>query len=370
MTETAGPRIPLIDLRPEIEEQWGELFEAMTGVLRSGTFILGPNVEAFEHEVAEFLGCDHAVGVNSGTDALALGLRALGIGPGDEVVTSAFTFVATAEAIVHAGAVPVFADIDPATLNIDPARVETAITPRTRAIVPVHLFGRPAPMAELLEIAAARRVAVAEDVAQAFGARVDGCRVGTIGQVGAYSFFPTKALGGFGDGGLVATDDEEVAARVRRLRAHGAARKHHSSEIGCNSRLDELQAAILRVRLPRVDALAKMRREVAGRYDEGLAGLPDLVIPADSADSVVSLYTVRVERGRRAAVAAALDAAGIASAVFYPLPLHRLPPFAGADAECPEADRASEEVLSLPLWPAIPPAFVDEVVQTITRALR
>ena len=370
MTETPGLRIPLIDLRPEIDEQWGELVEAMEGVLRSGTFILGPSVEAFEREVAEFLGCDHTVGVNSGTDALALGLRALGIGPGDEVVTSAFSFVATAEAIVQVGAVPVFADIDPTTLNIDHDRVETAITPRTRAVVPVHLFGRPAPMAELREIAASRRLAVAEDVAQAFGARLDGCRLGTIGEVGAYSFFPTKALGGFGDGGLVATDDEKAAARVRRLRAHGSTRKHHSVEIGCNSRLDELQAAILRVRLPRVDVLAKMRREVARHYDEGLAGLPDLVVPADSPDSVVSLYTVRVERGRRAAVVAALDAARIASAVFYPVPLHRLPPFADTDVHCPEADRASEEVLSLPLWPAIPAAFVDEVVHTITRALR
>ncbi len=374
MTDAEPARIPLLDLRPEIQEQWDELVEAMTGVLRSGTFILGPNVEAFEREAAAFLGCRHAVGVNSGTDALALALRALGVGPGDEVVTSPFTFVATAEAIVQAGAMPVFADIDPLTHNLDPARVEAAVTRRTRAVVPVHLYGRSAPVAELREMAAARNLVVVEDAAQAFGARVDGDgdgrRVGTIGDAGAFSFFPSKALGGFGDGGMVASDDEQVAARVRRLRAHGAGRKHHSTEIGCNSRLDEIQAALLRVRLPRVDALAEMRRDVARRYDAALAGVPGVVIPADGPGAVVCLYTIRVEGGRRPAVAAALSAVGIASAVYYPVPLHRLPPFAGGDNVCPEADRASAEVLSLPLWPSMPPAAVDEVVDTIAAALR
>ncbi len=369
MTKPSSPRIPLVDLRPGIDEQWGDLLEAMVGVLRSGTFILGPNVEAFEREAAAFLGCPQAVAVASGTDAIALALQALGIGPGDEVITSPFTFVATAEAIAQLGAVPVFADIDPSTFTIDPERVEAAITPRTRAIVPVHLFGNPAPALRLQGLARARRLEVVEYAAQAFGAREGDRRVGTIGAAGAFSFFPTKPLGGFGDGGLVASSDPAVAAAIRRLRAHGAARKHHSEEIGRNSRLDELQAAMLRVRLAHVDRDAERRRTVGERYHEGLAGVRDLIPPAVAPRGVLSVYTVRITDGRRSDVVAALSEAGIASDVLYPVPLHRLPLFARPGTVCVEADRAAAEVLSLPLWPTIPPASVDEVVDIISAAL-
>jgi dTDP-4-amino-4,6-dideoxygalactose transaminase len=286
------------------------------------------------------------------------------------VITSPFTFVATAEAIAQLGAVPVFADIDPATFNIDPEQVEAAISPQTKAIVPVHLFGRPAPVGRLRGLAQARGIAVVEDAAQAFGARAGGLRVGTIGDAGAFSFFPTKPLGGFGDGGLVTTADAGVAAKVRRLRAHGAARKHHSEEIGRNSRLDELQAAMLRVRLVQVDPQADLRRAAAHRYGEALADVAGVTTPTVEPGVVVSVYTVRISDGRRPEVAAALGAAGIASAVLYPIPLHRLPPYARAGILCPEADRAAAEVLSLPMWANIPLASVDEVAGTIAGALR
>jgi dTDP-4-amino-4,6-dideoxygalactose transaminase len=357
-------RVPLLDLVAEGQESWDDVVGAVTGVLRSGTFILGPNVEAFEHEAAAYLGCAHAVGVNSGTDAIAIALRALGVGPGDEVVTTPFTFVATAEAIAAIGARPMFADIDPDSLNLDPAQVEARRTPQTRAVVPVHLFGTPAPMAEL-----PRDLPVVEDAAQAFGATVDGRKVGAIGRAGAFSFFPTKPLGGCGDGGLIATDDPEIAAAARRLRAHGARRKNHSEEVGYNSRLDELQAAVLRVRLPLVDDAIGRRRERAERYSRLLAAVPGVVTPSPPPGAAHALYTVRIAGGRRDGVARSLAEAGIASAVNYPVPLHRLPPYAEAGLVLPEAERAAGEVLSLPLWSRMPMETVDEVAAVVAAAL-
>ena len=356
-----SPRIPLVDLDPEVDEIWDELAGAVLGVLRSGRFILGPNVAAFEQEVAAYLGCEHAVGVNSGTDAIAIALRALGVGPGDEVVTTPFTFVATAEAIVTAGARPVFADIDPFTGNLDPAEVQARLTPRTRAVVPVHLYGVPAAIPDLPE-----SIAVVEDAAQAFGATVDGRKVGTLGRAGAFSFFPSKPLGGCGDGGLVATDDTDLAASARRLRAHGASRKHYSEEVGLNSRLDELQAAVLRVKLPRVDGAIEQRARLAARYAQQLEGIDGIVLPPRPPGAAHHLYTVRVLDGRRDDLARALHDAGIASAVNYPVALHHLPPYAEPGLVLPEAERAAREVLSLPFWAHMAPEVVDEVAGVVT----
>jgi dTDP-4-amino-4,6-dideoxygalactose transaminase len=350
-----------MDLGPELDEIWDELLPAVATTLRSGRYILGPNVEAFEREAAAYLGCAHAVGVNSGTDALAIALRGLGVGPGDEVITTPFTFVATAEAIATVGARPVFADIDPATCNLDPAQVEARTTPRTRAVVPVHLYGVPA--------AVPGSVPVVEDAAQAFGATVEGRRVGTLGRAAAFSFFPSKPLGGCGDGGLITTDDEAVAVAARRLRAHGASRKHHSEEVGYNSRLDELQAAILRVKLPRVDRAIERRAELAARYTDRLAGVEGVVPPPRPPGAAHHLYTVRVLDGRRDELARTLAEAGIASAVNYPVPIHRLAPYAEPGLVLPEAERAATEVLSLPLWAGMAPEIVDEVAEMVARAV-
>lgn len=360
----------MLDLADETDELWDELVAAVAGVLRSGCFVLGPSCAAFEREAAAYLGCRHAVGVNSGTDALVIGLRAAGVRPGEEVVTTPFTFFATAEAISTIGAVPVFADVEPATLNIDPVEVERSITSRTGAIVPVHLFGRPARMDRIMAVAG-ERIPVVEDAAQAFGARLDARMAGTAGVVGAFSFFPSKPLGGCGDGGLVVTDDDEVAALVRMLRAHGARRKHHNEVLGYNSRLDELQAAILRVKLRRVDEANEGRRRVARRYGELLAGVPGLVLPPPAgSEAVFHQYTVRVLDGRRDELRRALLAAGIDAVVHYPVPVHRLPVYEGLGVVLPEAERAAAEVLSLPLWPTMPDAAVERVASSIDEALR
>lgn len=362
--------IPMLDLRPQWAALGPALEEAARRVLRSGQYVLGPEVEAFEQEVAAYLGAPYAVALNSGTDALLIGLRALGIGPGDEVLTTPFTFMATAEAIVLAGATPVFVDIDPDSFLLDLGQLEAACTPRTRAVLPVHLYGRAVPMEPLLAFARARGLRVLEDVAQAFGARHRGRALGTWGDAGAFSFYPTKNLGGFGDGGLLVTADPDVAARARALRAHGAGRDRYAHEtIGYNSRLDALQAALLRVKLPHVDAWNAERRAAAARYDALLADLPHLERPHIDAEHVVHQYTVRVRGGRRDAVRQALAAEGIATMVYYPTPLHRLPPFRHLGAHAPEAERASAEVLSLPLWPGIPEATQARVADALRRAL-
>lgn len=365
------PKIPLLDLGPETEALWGELKVGIERVLRSGLFILGPEVEALETEVASFLGVAHAVGLNSGTDALVLGLRALGVGPGDEVITSPFTFFATAEAISQVGAIPVFVDIDPATFNLDPEQVAGAVSERTAAILPVHLFGQAADMDAILETARARGCRVLEDVAQAFGGTHRGRKLGTLGDAGAFSFFPSKNLGACGDAGLLATDDPEVADVVRRLRAHGARTKYYNEEIGYNSRLDALQAAILRVKLPRLEAANAKRREAAARYRELLAGVPAAVVPEEVAYAghVYHQFTVRLPAARRDEVRRELAAAGIATMVYYPTPVHRLPVYSGLGYRLPVAEAAAKEVLSLPLWPQIEPAIQERVVRCLGRAL-
>lgn len=363
--------IPILDMSGEIEALWGDLIPAIEAVLKSGQFIMGPNVDAFEDEMAAYLGARHAIAVNSGTDALVISLKALGIGPGDEVITTPFTFFATAEAISQVGATPVFVDIDPQTFSVDPAGVQLAVTPRTRAILPVHLYGQGADMATLLPFARMRGLKVVEDVAQACGGSLWGQKLGTLGDTGAFSFFPSKNLGAFGDGGLIVTHDDAVADDARMLRVHGARQKYANEVVGYNSRLDELQAAILRVKLTHLDAFNEGRRQVAQRYHDRLSGLPDLVLPAEAAltTHVYHQYTVRIGGGKRDRVRRKLADAGIATMVYYPVPLHRLPVYAHSNAVCPRAEEAAAEVLSLPIWPLMRASVQEQVCKELAEAL-
>jgi dTDP-4-amino-4,6-dideoxygalactose transaminase len=353
--------IPLVDVKAQYAPLIPELRERFDAVLESGRFILGPEVKSFEREAAAFLGVPHAIGVANGTDALVLSLQALGIGPGDEVICPAFTFYATAEAIARAGATPVFADIDPGTLNLDSEDAAARISPRTKAIVAVHLFGRPAPLAEL----SALGLPLVEDAAQAFGA--DG--VASTGVCSTFSFFPTKNLFALGDGGLVTSLDDEVAERVRMLRFHGSRDKVTFELVGTNSRLDAIQAAALRVFLPHLTGWNAARREAAARYAE--LGLGDLVeLPRDEPGHVYHMYVVRSPQ--RAELAAALNVAGIASAAYYATPLHLQPALAHLGWErgsLPETERAAVENLAVPMWGGIGATEQERVVEAVRAAL-
>jgi dTDP-4-amino-4,6-dideoxygalactose transaminase len=344
--------IPVLDPSPQVESLWDELNQAVQRVLRSGRYILGPEVAAFEEEAARWLGVRHAIGCNSGTDALVIALRALGIGPGDEVITTPFTFFATPESISQVGATPVFVDIDPESMNLDPALIERAITPRTRAILPVHLYGRPCAMNEILDLAGRHGLKVVEDCAQSFGARHRGRSTGTLGDMGCFSFFPSKNLGAFGDGGLMATNDDALAATARALRAHGGRRKYHNETLGYNSRLDELQAAMLRVKLPRLEAWNDGRGRVARTYRRLLGGHPGLAVPAVVEGHVFHQFTIQVDCDRER-LRAQLAEAGVETMVYYPVPCHRLKVYehSHAGVSCPNAERLCGQVLSLPIWP-------------------
>ena len=330
-------------------------------MLDGGEFILGPNVRAFEEEAAAYLGVPRTIGVANGTDAIVLVLRALEIGPGDEVICPAFTFYATAEAIASVGATPVFADIDPATLNLDAADVERRVTPRTRAIMPVHLFGRPAALEDLVALG----LPLIEDAAQAFGAR----GIATTGVASTFSFYPTKNLGGIGDGGLVACLEEELAERVRMLRFHGSQDKRDFQHVGTNSRLDELQAAALRLFLEHLDGWNAERREAAARYAE--LGLGELVeLPGDDGAHVYHLYVVRTPERER--IAAALTEAEIGNASYYVTPLHLQPAFrylGWSEGSLPETELAARENLALPMWVGIDLETQERVVATVRGAV-
>jgi dTDP-4-amino-4,6-dideoxygalactose transaminase len=348
--------IQILDLTAQYLGLQRQLDAAVRQVLAGGQFIMGPNVTAFEREIADYLGAADAIGINSGTDALVLALRALDIGRGDEVITSPFSFFATSEAIASVGARPVFADIDPATFNLSPDAVAAAITPKTQAIIPVHLYGLPAAMDDIMRIAQRYGLAVVEDCAQAIGATVGGLRAGTIGDVGCFSFFPTKNLGAYGDGGLVVARTPALAERIRKLRAHGGARKYYHDEIGMNSRLDELQAAVLRVKLPHLERWNELRRLVAARYRAAFEGLSGITPPRDVDGSrhVYHQFTVRVaERDR---VRERLSADHIQTMVYYPVPLHLQRAHREldyAEGAFPAAEAAAREVLSLPIYPEL-----------------
>ncbi len=354
--------IPLVDVKAQYAPLIPELKARIAEVLDSGRFIFGPEVEAFEREAAAFLGVSQAVGVANGTDALVLSLEAMGIGAGDEVICPAFTFYATAEAIARVGATPVFADIDPVTLNVDPDDVATRITPRTKAIMPVHLFGRPAELDRL----AAHGLPLIEDAAQAFGAE----GIATTGVCSTFSFFPTKNLFALGDGGLVASTDEAVAGRVRKLRFHGSRDKQTFELVGANSRLDAIQAAALRVFLPQLPGWNETRRRAAARYAE--LGLGEAVeLPPDEPGHVYHMYVVRSPE--RAAVSAALQEAGIASASYYVTPLHLQPALRYLGYEpgsLPETERAAAENLALPMWGTIGADVQEQVVGAVLKAHR
>ena len=353
--------IPLVDVKAQYAPLIPLLNERIAEVVESGRFILGPNVAAFESEAAAYLGVPVTIGVANGTDALVLALDAMGIGEGDEVICPSFTFYATPEAIVRRGATPVFADIDPATMNLDPEDVARRITPKTKAIMPVHLFGRPAPLAEL----AALGLPLVEDAAQAFGAE----GVATTGITSTFSFFPTKNLFAIGDGGLIAAIDDEVADRIRLLRFHGSRDKVDFELIGYNSRLDEIQAAALRLFLPQLSGWNQARREAAARYTElGLGEICEL--PADDGRHVFHMYVVRSHERDR--LAAALTAAGISCASYYVTPLHLQPAlrFLGWEAgSLPETERAARENLAIPMWAGIDEATQERVVSVVREAV-
>lgn len=358
--------VQLCDLSFQIEEVRECAAQAIDRVLNSGIFIMGPEVEGFEREAADYLGVDFVVAVNSGTDALTIGLRSLGIGEGDEVITSSFTFFATVEAILLAGARPVFVDIVPETFNLDTKQIQKRITDRTRAILPVHLYGQAADMAEVMAVAADHHVRVIEDVAQAFGGSWKGDLLGAIGDVGAFSFFPTKNLGALGDGGMIATKDSEVAEVARMLRAHGARKKYHNEMCGYNSRLDAIQAAILRCKLPYLDAWNSLRREAANRYRSLLADESNIFIPSEAADSnhVYHQFTVRVRDGQRDLLREHLTKRGIGTHIYYPVPIHKMPLLDGS-WDLPVTEEAAQEVLSLPIFPGLSEVQQTEVADAI-----
>ncbi len=355
--------IPFTDLH--LAEESAEIRDAFTRVTDRAWFVLGPEVEAFEREFALACGAAHAVGVGSGTDALALILRALGIGAGDEVITTPLSAAYTAIAIVMAGARPVFADIDPERMTLDPAAAERAITDRTAALLPVHLYGQPADLRSLAALAKRNGLALVEDCCQAHLATCEGQPVGTFGIAGAFSFYPTKNLGALGDGGAVITRDASLADRIKRLRNGGQTDRYHHVELGLNSRLDELQAAILRVRLPLLAQRTIRRRVLAGLYRMALAD-SNVAVPREmDPGHVYHLFPVRTER--RTPLQDRLRLSGIETLVHYPIPIFQQPAFAGTDpADCPEAVRAANEVLSLPFYPSLS----IEAVQTVAEAVR
>jgi dTDP-4-amino-4,6-dideoxygalactose transaminase len=352
--------IPLVDVKAQYAPLIPELKDRFAEVLESGRFIFGPEVQAFEEESAAYLGVAHAIGVANGTDALVLSLEAMGIGRGDEVICPSFTFYATAESIARVGATPVFADIDPVTMNLDPEDVAARITDKTKAIMPVHLFGRPAPLAELAELGQP----LIEDAAQAFGA----AGTGTTGVCSTYSFFPTKNLFALGDGGLVACTNDAVADRVRMLRFHGSLDKKHFELVGTNSRLDAIQAAALRVFLPRLAGWNASRREAAARYAE--LGLGDAVeLPPDEPGHVFHMYVVRTTDRER--IAAGLTEAGISSAAYYTTPTHLQPAMrylGWEQGSLPETERAAAENLALPMWAGVGGDVQERVVETVLAA--
>jgi dTDP-4-amino-4,6-dideoxygalactose transaminase len=381
--------IPMLDLRAQYESIAPEIRAAIEEVLAVQQFVLGPQCEALEREVAQLCGTRFGVGVASGTEALELALHASGVCAGDEVIVPAFTFIATGSAVTSLGARPVFAEIEPATFNLDPPLLESHISPRTRAIVVVHLFGLAADMDPILAIASRHGIPVIEDNAQSIGASYRGRKTGSMGRAGCLSFYPSKNLGAYGDAGMIVTNDEKLAARLRALRNHGQATTYVSTERGWNSRLDELQAAILRVKLSHLPEWTALRQSHARRYDSLLADIPGINLPRvpEGREHVYYLYTLRLSgsagvrkpgknptgKTRSDIVQQRLADCGVASMVYYPVPLHLQPLYAslgGKPGDLRISERASREVLSIPLYPELTPTQIDRVAQAVLDALR
>ncbi len=370
--------VPLLDLSAHHRPIREELDAAIKGVLDSERYILGPLVQRFEAQCAEYCQAPHAIGVSSGTDALLISLMAAGVGPGDEVLTTAFTFFATAGCVSRVGAKPVFADIDPDTFNLDPADLEHRITPSTKAIIPVHLFGQCADMDRITEIARKHDLVVIEDAAQAIGSEHHGRRAGSMSPYGCFSFFPSKNLGGIGDGGLVTTDSEAHYNRLKVFRGHGASPKYFHAFVGGNFRLDAVQAAVLEVKLRHLDASTEARQRNAARYGELLAdlvkdGALSLPVEEPSKRHIWNQFTLRIKGGKRDALRKALGDAGIGSEIYYPRPLHVQECFAdlgGREGDLPHTELAATEALSIPIYPELKEAQQVEVAEALRNALR
>lgn len=354
-------KVALFELVRQYDSLKSELDPAISSVINKGSYILGENVAGLEQDVASYCGSKYAVGVANGTDALELAIKALGIGRGDEVITVPFTFIATTEAICLNGAVPVLVDIEPGTFNIDASLIEKKITDRTKAIIPVHLFGQACDMSAITAVAKSHGIKVIEDCAQAIGAEYKGIKVGSSGDIGCFSFFPSKNLGCFGDGGMVTTSDKELADRLRMLRVHGQAQRYRHEIEGRNSRLDELQASILRVKLRHLDEWNESRRRNAQYYDSAFAHLRasgKAVLPteAEGRKHVYNIYNIRVPGGKRDGLKEALTANGVGTAVYYPIPLHLQPVYSKYGwkrGDFPVSEKACEEVLALPVYPEL-----------------
>ena len=365
--------IPILDSKRQYKQTGARIEEAVTRVLRSGSYILGEENKKLEASLAEFIGVKHTVALNSGTDALHLALRALNIGAGDEVISVAFTFVATTEAIGIVGATPVFVDIDENTFNMDASKIEEKITPRTKAIIPVHLYGQPCDMDAIMAIAKKHNLYVIEDCCQAIGATYKGQKVGSFGDIGCYSFYPTKNLGGMGDGGLLTTNSEEIKNRVIALRNHGGAIRYHHDEIGVNSRLDEIQAAILNVKLHYINEWTEKRREHAYYYNELLKDYSDIITPTelDNTYCVYHQYTVKVPN--RDKVHKMLQERGIGAMIYYPIPLHLQKVHAHlgwTEGMLPHTEKDTKMVMSLPMFPELTKEEQQTVVKTLVECVK
>ena len=360
--------IPILDSKRQYATIGNEIEKAVCEVLRSGSYILGPNVKALEVELAKYIGCNYTVSLNSGTDALHLALRALDIGPGDEVITTAFTFVATTEAIGIVGATPIFADIDADTFNIDPKKIEERITPKTKAIIPVHLYGQPCDMDAIMDIAKRYDLYVIEDACQAMGAEYKGQKVGSIGDIGCFSFYPTKNLGTMGDGGLITTNAEHLKDRIIALRNHGGAIRYHHDEIGVNSRLDEIQSAILRVKLPHLDSWNKKRREKAAIYNELFSKCEDIITPKELDDTYCIYHQYTVKIPNRDEIFDKMHEAGIGTMLYYPIPLHlqKVHEYLGmGKGSLPITEKNTEIVMSLPMFPELSREEQETIADTL-----
>lgn len=368
-------QVPFVDLHGQHEAIREEVFARWSSIVDRSAFTLGDEVREFEVQFARYCSADYSVGLANGTDALILSLRALDVGPGDQVITVANTFVATVEAIVHAGATPVLVDAEPRSFNIDVQGIEQALTPRTKAIIPVHLYGEPAEMNPIMELAAAKGLSVVEDAAQAHGATYQGRPVGSLGHIACFSFYPSKNLGAFGDAGAIVTNNEDLAGRIRELRDHGSSRKYDHRRVGYTSRLHSLQAAVLSTKLPHLTGANEMRQRAARLYQELLAGEPGVILPtvAEGSTHVFHLYVIRVDSTIRDKLQSYLSSIGIETGIHYPKPVHLTESFeylAYPPETFPVTEHYSEQILSLPMYPGLGPEQVEYVAEEIKNFLR